>query len=373
MRQISPLRAVIEQEVARDRFAMPGLIAGILPVLTEEQRLRLQTLNRVLDAQVATHVFRGIVRSSFLIELVKTPKIETTKFEVRWAERLDTADPRFASYDECFQIFDRVLAELEPALEVEENRELLRLLRTWSLPAYEIPLDYRQRIAVGHIHRAGNISWMWEELIRRAVKLRAFLLNSSNPDAAFFSAAYGKIQVKTYLTDRVLTGAHKTNREKRWEAHPASVHFALRRDCLEIEYSLVNQLCHFNDFPTDLFQALNDEGLLVLIETPFRCPITMEPFSFNDFKQEVESPVAGKSNFQVGHMNPLKAVNDDPSSGHTAQNISWISSNGNRIQGHLSLSDTRAMIRRIYRRYIEFGIGLEEVRGQVTEEDIEEA
>jgi hypothetical protein len=373
VRPIIPLRAVLEQEIARDRFAMPGLVASILPVLIEEQRQRVQTLNRVLVDQVAQHVFRGIVRSSFLIELVKTPKIETTKFEVRWADRLDAADPRFASFDECLKIFDSVLAELEPALELEENRELLRLFRIWSLPAYEIPLDYRQRIAEGYIHRADNISWTWEEVIRRVVTLRAFLLNSTNPDAAFFSAAYGKIQVKTYLTDRVQTGAYKTNREKRWEAHPASVHFALRRDCLEIEYSLVNQLCHFNDFPLALFQALNDEGLLIPIETPFRCPITMEPFSFKDFKQEVESPIAGKSNFQVGHMNPLKAVNDDPSSGHAAQNISWISSHGNRIQGHLSLRETRAMIRRIHERYEEYGIRLEEVRGQVTAEDVDEA
>jgi hypothetical protein len=97
----------------------------------------------------------------------------------------------------------------------------------------------------------------------------------------------------------------------------------------------------------------------------------MEPFSFTDFRRGVEDPAHGKSNFQVGHMNPLKAVNDDPSSGHTAQNISWISSNGNRIQGHLSLRETRAMIHRIYERYQESGIGLEEVRGQVTEEDVD--
>jgi hypothetical protein len=371
VRPIDPLKAVLEREVARERFGMPALITGIVLVLPEALARQYATLNRVLGATIATHVFRGMVRASFLIELVKTPKIETTKFEVRWADRLDAADPRHASYDDCLQIFEGAMTELEPSLEVEANLELLQFLKTWSILAYEIPLDYRERITAGYIHRAGNIYWVWEELIRRAVKLRAFLLSPTNPDAAFFSAAYSKIQVKTYLTDRVLTGAYKTNREKRWEAHPESVHFSLRRDCLEIEYSLVNQLCHFSDFPAALFQALNDEELLVPIETPFRCPITMAPFSFTKFKREVESPIAGKSNFQVGHMNPLKAVNDDPSSGHTAQNISWISSNGNRIQGHLSLRETRAMIRRIYERYQESGIGPEEVRGQVTEEDVD--
>jgi hypothetical protein len=82
----------------------------------------------------------------------------------------------------------------------------------------------------------------------------------------------------------------------------------------------------------------------------------MEPLSFGDFEREVQDPQHGKAAFQVGHLNPLKAVNDDPYSGHTAQNISWISSNGNRIQGSSSLKETRDLIGRIYKNYEQFGI-----------------
>jgi len=167
---------------------------------------------------------------------------------------------------------------------------------------------------------------------------------------------YDKIKVKTYLTDRVLTGDHKTNREKRWETHPASVHFALRRACMEIEFTLMNQLCHFEGFPPDLTRRLEDSGVLLAVQDPFRCPITMEPLSFAEFENEVRDPEHGKASFQVGHLTPLKAVNDDPRSGHTAQNISWMSSDGNRIQGSLSLQDTRALLRRIHGNYERFGV-----------------
>jgi hypothetical protein len=101
----------------------------------------------------------------------------------------------------------------------------------------EIPLDYRERRMQGRIHCADNTFWIFDTLPKRTVTLRAFLLDAKiNRHAALFNAVYDKIKVKTYLTDRVLTGDHKTNREKRWETHPASVHFALRRTCMEIEY-----------------------------------------------------------------------------------------------------------------------------------------
>ncbi len=51
----------------------------------------------------------------------------------------------------------------------------------------------------------------------------------------------------------------------------------------------------------------------------------MEKMYFNELKQELENPTHGESKFQVGHMNPLKANTLDIFSGHTAENISWIS------------------------------------------------
>jgi len=203
-----------------------------------------------------------------------------------------------------------------------------------------------------------NIVWLWDDLPRRVVYLRTILRNLENASLAdFFRKAYAKkIKVKTYLTDRVQTGDHKTNREKRWETHPASVHYALRRSCLDIEYALVAQICQFKGFSQDLQRKLQELKVLPDELKVFRCPITMEPLSFEAFRAEVLDPQHGKSSFHVGHLNPLKAINDDPKSGHTGANISWISEDGNRIQGHHSLANTRTMIARIYENYQRFDV-----------------
>lgn len=356
--QDDTIKRIFESAIAKQRFSMPMMFRDLLAAATATGILKQHTaMTKTLGVSTADHVLKGVIRNTFLIELVKVPKIETTKFELRWSNRLERNDPRYASYDDCLQILDRILTDLEEAVDDIANQQFLQLLQTRSLLAYEIPIDYRERRSKEYIHRSDNVFWAWDDLIKRVVKLRSFLLNAeSNPYALFFNAVYEKVKVKTYLTDRVLTGDHKTNREKRWEAHPESVHFALRRSCMGIEYTLINQLCHFLGFPTDLMRCLEDAGLLSQLEVPFRCPITMEPLSFTEFEREVNDPTHGKANFQVGHMNPLKAINDDPYSGHSAQNISWVSSDGNRIQGHLSLQETRALIQRIRRNYEQHGI-----------------
>jgi hypothetical protein len=89
----------------------------------------------------------------------------------------------------------------------------------------------------------------------------------------------------------------------------------------------------------------------------FRCPITLEPLVFQEFKEELLNPTHGKSNFQVGHLNPLKL--DDPSSilaGHTPQNIAWISANGNRIQGSMSIEEVRSLLKNIAHNYEDAGL-----------------
>ncbi len=95
----------------------------------------------------------------------------------------------------------------------------------------------------------------------RVMKLKSFLTNKeSNPDNySFFNKAYSKITTKTYLTDRGQTGGHQTNREKRWEAHPKSVHFALYQNCLQVEYKLVVQILEFYDFPINLIEILEKQ------------------------------------------------------------------------------------------------------------------
>lgn len=358
MGQLDAIKVAFEKGVGEDRFRMPILFEAVTNALQGTKVLRqYEEISSILGKRVGAYVLRGIVRFAFLIELVKTPKIETTKFEARWSNRLDQTDPRYASYDECLEIFENTVATLKEKIRDDDWCDLLRHFESWHLLAYEIPLDYGERNITAPIHRLDNVVWTGDEPVKKAVKLRSFLLDRKmNPYTDLFALAYGKIKVKTYLTDRVLTGAYKTNREKRWETHPASVHFALRRTCLEIETTLINQLCHFKDFPIDLKRTLKDSETLTFSDELFRCPITMEPLSFTEFERELNDPTHGKANFQVGHPNPLKSLSDDPYSGHNAHNISWISSEGNRIQGSLSLQDTRALIKRVYRNYERFGV-----------------
>jgi hypothetical protein len=153
-----------------------------------------------------------------------------------------------------------------------------------------------------------------------------------------------------------LRGAEETKREKRWETHPHSVQFATRRTALEIEYALITQLCAFEGFPPASREALQAEGILPAELRTFRCPVTLEPMSFPLFREALLNPQHGKSAFQVGHLNPLKL--DEPGNdvvGHTADNISWISGDGNRIQGSLSLNNVQQLLRKIAANYEELG------------------
>lgn len=355
------MRRIFETAIAADVFRSNALLAELVAILANEPELH-SAYEALMAAwpkkKTGAIVFLALVRWSFLIELVKTPKIETTKFEVRWATRLGKGDPRYATYNDCLEMCRTLATEAASSLAISDRRALMEAFARCNMLPYELPIDYRTREKTGRLHVHTNVEWLWEGVPKKTVLLREFLLS---PDAgahrATFDAAYkGKIRVKTYLTDRVLTGVHKTNREKRWETHPASVHYALRRDCLEIEYILIQQLCHFAGFPKDILRKLKAKNLIENLPEPFCCPITLEPFSFQDFEAEILNPTQGRSSFQVGHLNPLKAINDDPQSGHTAKNVSWVSADGNRIQGSLSLADTRAMILRIAASYEKLGI-----------------
>jgi hypothetical protein len=120
---------------------------------------------------------------------------------------------------------------------------------------------------------------------------------------------------------------------------------------------LVTQLCAFQGFPPVAREALQAEGILPAELTLFRCPVTQEPMSFQMFRDALLNPQHGKSGFQVGHLNPLKL--DEPGNdvaGHTADNISWISEDGNRIQGSLSIGSVRQLLRTIAANYKELGL-----------------
>jgi hypothetical protein len=299
----------------------------------------------------------SILRNVFLIELVKVPKIETTKFRVRWIEQL-RGDPRYCSFDECLNIAIELLVALPGWFATPTHSKCMSLSFSNGIVPYEAPLDYINRVTKqGRLHQLGNLTWFYDELVLRTLNLRKYLTDkTTSPDHRFFRTLLSdKIKVKTYLTDRVLTGEHKTNREKRWETHPNSVHFAERRVCMAIEYALVTQICAFEGFPQESIKQLQKANILPQSLPNALCPITGDALSYEAFRAELLNPTHGKSDFQVGHLNPLKLGMQGETTGHTSNNISWISADGNRIQGNLSLNDVRELILRISQNYERHG------------------
>jgi hypothetical protein len=357
------VQETIERLVNVERFNMASLCDAAWPLIEAHPDTRAQ--QQVLKDKLGDN-YRDlcslILRNVFLIELVKVPKIESTKVRIRWYEQLG-GDSRECSFEECLAIAAQLLTELRNWLQDASHEELIKLFFAESILPYEAPLDYRERPqredAAGRIHRLGNLDWVYDDLMLRTLKLRKFLRAAeTSPDAEFFKRVLDdKIKIKTYLTDRALTGPYKTNREKRWETHPQSVQFATRRTCLEIEYKLVTQLCAFEGFPPRAREVLQAQGILPEKLDVLRCPVTQEPLSFPLFRDALMNPQHGKSEFQIGHLNPLKL--DEPGSdfaGHTADNISWISEDGNRIQGPLSLTSVRQLLRRIAANYDQLGL-----------------
>jgi len=354
------MQEIIERLISLDRFSMNELYNHVWGIFSDDEVIvdSAITLKENLGNKKYKQLACGILRHAFLIELVKVPGIETTKFRTRWYSQLGE-DPRQCSFEECLEIAQHLVLTLENNwLGESRNIEALNLFLEYGILPYELPIDYLERPAdhnvTDRIHKMGNVEWIVDENVIRTLKLRQYLTNpQTSPDAEFFKKVINdKIKIKTYLTDRVLTGLHKTNREKRWEVHPRSVHFAFRRVCIAIEHELITQLCAFEGFPENFREILQQQEILPQVMKISRCPITLEPLSFQDFREELMNPTHGKSNFQVGHLNPLKL--DDPSSiaaGHTSENIAWISANGNRIQGSMSLEEVRNLLTKITHNY----------------------
>lgn len=300
-----------------------------------------------LGSKVGKHVEESIVRIAFFIEPVVLPAATTTRYKTRWG--IDAPDPRFADVGECLEVARVLIEGVQSMAGTTDGKATLDGLAKHKMVSYELPFDY---VATSNpIHRAANIHPVDSELSREVAGLRTLLLNKTTPQVEVFVEAYKKIRTKTYLTDRVLTGAHKTNREKRWEAHPESVHFALRDECMRIEAKLITAMCYFEGFPKDVFSLLEQKSLLLPQTDVTKCPVTLMPLSFPDFAAELTSPTHGRSSFQVGHLDPLKLGGNTYNGGHAASNIGWISEEGNRIQGSLSLNDTQAMLKRIWVEY----------------------
>lgn len=320
--------------------------AGLVDELNIEAKHAFGKIQSVVGSGAAKYIHDSLVRNCFLIELVNRD-ITSTKFQVRWTNELGESDPRFASYDECLRIAQKLIKEMDGLS--RDDLLLISRFKDYKSVPYELPFDYTDRYAE-HIHSESNIELVFHEAARRAIGLRIFLSDERhNPDAGVFKIILAdKIKVKTYLTDRAQTGLYQTNREKRWETHPLSVQYSLRSDCMEIESKLLLQVAKFKGANSELVKSLQQEGYLPVEFDCEKCPITGEYLEYEAFIGDVLNPRHGKSPFQVGHLNPLKTVSDGDSFGHTAGNISWISDDGNRIQGSLSMKEVDELLVRIY-------------------------
>lgn len=334
-------------------FSMPAVSSAVIQSSDLNTLFPgLRAFQERLPAATFLHHLRGILRASFFIEPVVLPAAKTTRFRTRW--QLDADDPRYASPEQCLDVARRSVTLLDPLTTDPTGRTMLDSLAHHPMVPYESPVTYLARSTP--IHAADNLELIDADVLRHVTGCRLLLLAAGTPNLALLKAAYSKIRVKTYLTDRAVTGAHKTNREKRWEAHPDSVQFGLRSTCMQIERVLVNQLCHFDGFPVDVRTILGEAALLLPMDSPVKCPVTLLPMSFHEFEQAAADPEHGRSAFQVGHLDPLKLEGNVWTNGHRPDNISWISEEGNRIQGSLSLEKTQEMLRRIWLAYSSAGL-----------------
>ena len=355
--QLRELQVLCEAAIPQEggRFHMPRLMTDVYNVAGLSDLIPdLFTIHPEIGNAVRSKLSPSIVRQAFFIESVVLPGVTTTRYKTRWS--LDDGDPRFSSPSECISVANKIVYLLRQLIDTNGGPEMLESLIDHRMVPFELPIDYDSREEP--IHRAGNIRLVELGLLREVSGLRLLLLDDANPHQAQFERIYrNKIAIKTYLTDRAQTGAHMTNREKRWEAHPDSVQFARRESCLGIEFVLVNTLCFFANFPLELRKVLDASALLEPPELqPTRCPVTLQPLSFGEFVDEVMAPTQGVSRFQVGHLNPLKLEGNTWSDGHSPGNIGWLSSDGNRIQGSYSVTGTREMLARIWLAYREAGL-----------------
>ena len=332
----------------KDRFSLPRLHAKI-EGLSEWSEI-VKSLERLgLPEKALLQIHRGLIRWAFLAQVVEEPAINTTRYRTRWGQRL-SGDPRAASESASTDFLEASVALLVSNLDSQMAKDsLFSLLENTQVPA-EIPLDYAERLPNG-IHTAENIKFIDLELLGRTANLRKHLLKIETSETKAMKLLYDKVQVKSYLTDRVLTGTNKTNREYRWEVSPKSVHFAFKRDCMEIESKLVLSVVQMAGFSSEVKASLVSEIGSEQISDTTVCPITYEQLQYADLKQELIQPDHGKSSFQVGHLDPLKADGS-----HLADNIAWVSNDGNRIQGDNSLEETREMVVRIYKSYERAGL-----------------
>jgi len=315
---------------------------------------------KALKERVEPIIFRSIiasaVRYAFLIELTDL-KVGSTKMKTRWfpglilmpqhnsfepirGEFSPGNDPRASGYEACCLAFERVIGlTLENLTEDASLTDFLARLQRYTRVPYEYPIGYLDP-SLEPVHQADNIQWLKNDDIAWLLASRRILrtyMGEYSP--ALRKIESTKLEVKVYKTDRALTGKDKTNRAKRWEVLFGDFQFATLQNCWSVERQLTEQLVNFANFPAEIKNMFQQEGLITGAEEATRCPITLAPLDFIPFAIATVTATHGRSDYQIGHLTPLKRGGR-----HVGANVAWQSADGNRIQGDLTLEETLSLL-----------------------------
>ena len=304
-----------------------------------------------LPSNLYSKILNNLIRFSFLIELTNLT-VGSTKMKTRWLpgfilmpqegsfEPIKGSfqpgnDPRSSSFEECCRIFVNCLDIISNKVKSDNTViDLLSKLAANTSVPYEFVFDYIDPTLL-QVHVSNNIRWVLNDDILWLIKARSIIWPS------LLKQQKDKIQTKTYKTDRALTGKDKTNRAKRWEVLSGDFQHASLTHCWSVERKLLTELINFEGFPSDIRDILCAEKLVDSFEMS-RCPVTLEPLLFSVL---LSPAVHGQSDYQVGHLHPLKRAGL-----HKGDNVCWQSSDGNRIQGNLTIEETVELLDSIMER-----------------------
>lgn len=262
-------------------------------------RQHAETVTQFLGEKAFKEVIRRLTRKAFFIEPAIST-VNTTHYAHRWYEgshfyEFNRGDPRWCDYKSCKEIFAELLQSLATDLADPVNRETLNDFLKHNLDPYELPIGYVDDTTstVPWIHRPGNLEWIWAGPSKETIAFRTALeeidceypvslpAGATQPSVSnvplkeiMSGILKKKIKTKTHLTDRVQVGEHQTDREKRWECHPDSVHYSSLEEAWRIEHRLLTQLVNFQDFPQEVRSRLAASGLIVGSTHTEACPIT---------------------------------------------------------------------------------------------------
>ena len=307
-------------------------------------------------------IVASLVRFSFLIELTNLT-VGSTKMKTRWLPgkikmpQPDSFEPvegtfkpgndlRSATFDECVRVFAKACNMVCDHVGQDFSiKALLKDLAELSRVPYEFPLSYLDHDQIP-LHNDSNIRWIVNDDLKWLLNARRILRGAIAPDRnAIREIEKSKIEVKLFKTDRALTGKDKTNRAKRWEVLAGDFQHSSLQDCWSAERKLTTDLVHFTGFPSTLKSEFIRQRLIEPVISPTLCPVTLEPLRFDELAQAALNTTMGISEYQIGHLLPLKRGGK-----HDGANICWQSANGNRIQGDLSIEETYQLLDQIAER-----------------------